>query len=277
MSMKALAFLALTCIGVSSHAQIDTTAAGTKPAGLYETSECRFPKALTIARENMFISGWSFPFVNRYVQFAGEPAFRMTGPNITVTGKNPERVSYHGAEHYTNCTNGNPQSQYQTITFKLRTSGYFDTGVGNHIAVLLRSSFTSMDNDNLKNYEGVGAAIFHDMGIFGERFNLRQTGFLENSPLPFPQFKFNDNQTYEIIVHAAPTGSAFAATNLSNGARVPNADLHFFPGVNNTNPPIYFQGAGIAVLCSDENGACTDTGAPFRVDIWDIAVGWFTP
>lgn len=275
MTLKAIAFALFACIATHTSAQINTASAGTKQAGLYEISECRFPTALTFTRETIWSNGWAFPFMSRYVQFAGEAPNRMIGPNINVTGKNPEQVSAHGGEHYTNCTNGNPATQYQFMTFKLRTTGYFDTGVGNHIAVMLRSSITEMENAINKNYQGVGTAIFRDNGIYGERFNLKLGGKFETPP--FTAFKFNDGATYEITIHAAPSGAAYAAKNLNTGARVPTTGMNFFNGVGPNNPELYFQGAAIAVLCTDQNSACADTGPQFRIDIWDINVGWFNP
>lgn len=277
MKLKAFAMAMLACSSMLANAQINTSAASYKQAGMYETNDCRVPQAITVAREISYAGNWPILATNRYVQFAGEPAYLMIGPTMAITGKNPEQVYNHGPAHYTNCTNGQPYSQTQFMVFKMKAAGYFNTTVGGHLAVLMRAAFSGMTTVGTERYQGLGVTFAPSWGILGERYRHPEGAKMENNwNMLFPDVPMIDGHTYEVTIHAAPTGVAYRVVDLNTGKIAPSGGgLHYFPGA--PLPDLYSTGVGFAVICKDPNGNCPDNGSAFRIDFWDINSGWFTP
>ncbi|HSV52102.1 MAG TPA: hypothetical protein VLJ57_08305 [Burkholderiaceae bacterium] len=234
-------------------------------SGPAEFTRCAVPEQISIVREDESAAGWK---TNRYLKFAGQALTKLVAGPGMVSTKNPEGVLTHGPLHAQNCTPGAGTSQ--SLTFRLRTLNFFDKGVGDHLSFGLRSKHPTLNALGNESYDSIGI-IFHKPwgAVTAERFGYPSGNDVE-APNP-PQVEVQDNVTYLVEIVAASTQISYRVTKEGAGQTT---------GWKQYQQPANFaalQGTGLmfAVLCSDANGQCEAYNTPFKIELWDIAAGWF--
>lgn len=236
-------------------------------AGLHEFNICAIPQQIVIANENVGFPSVYYQ-VQRYVQYPGQPLVKMYAQPGYTTGKNLLMSPTAAPQQVQNCSNGGPFGT-QWLSFRVKTTNYFGSGVADHLVFGMRGAFTT------SSYDAIGI-IFHPYfgGIMGERFRFGIDSLLSirQTPTPQPQLGLQDGKEYLVEILAAPDTISYRITNVTNNVL---QDWRAF-----ANPAGYplINGTGLmfAVLCNGAPGANCDnfTTTPFRVDIWAIASGW---
>jgi hypothetical protein len=246
-----------------------------RTSGPYEFNGCNVPQQLSIVREDENKPWWPPNWkTNRYNRYAGESSMLKMVPGSGLpTAKNPEGVVEHGPGNAQNCTYGYWPWATQWMVFRFRTQSYFGTEVGDHLAILLRASFSNMTQFGSEQYEGIGLALAKDWplgspGIFAERFLHPGGGSLETPAL---SFSLQDNVTYLVEIHAQTTHVGYRVTNEQNGSTT-GWRTWYQPGYQ---PAVPGMGVGFAILCKDANARCENYNRDYRIDFWDIGSGWF--
>ncbi len=240
------------------------TVPATRTSGPEEFTRCEVPAAIRVARE-LDNGQWR---TNRYLALGGTDLMRMVPPPSLATGKNPEGVARHGPLIAQNCTPGQPTAT-QTLRLRLRTEDFFASDVGDHLAFGLRAFYPTANRDGEEAYDAIGAILHRRWGgLMGERY--RRPGGNDVGPADGAQVALQDGTTY-LLEMTATTSQAMVrltveATGESTGWKTYVPPAGFAP----------LQGTGflIAVLCQDDNARCEAYDRPFRIDLWDLVVGW---
>lgn len=219
---------------------------------------------------------------------------RYPGSSVFVAKhKNTAQRADHGPAFIRNCAI--PQAATQWISFKFRTTDFFGTGIGSHLAVLLRGKFIApltLNVDRVSDrsldymkYNGRGLSIFpllpeqHNIsGATVEVFNTdSNTGIYEvvDSYAGRP-FIPRDGAWFSVQIHVNLTHISYwisdAGGSLVSTATVAQAGVHN-ADVNG--------GWGIGVLCNNlqSYASCEMDGSlanqTFDVRFIDVATGWF--
>jgi hypothetical protein len=232
--------------------------------GPAEFTRCEVPEQISIVRENEGAAGWR---TNRYLKFAGQPLTKVSPAPGLATAKNPEGVVSHGPLQAQNCSPGS--GAIQTASFRVRSQGFYGSGIGDHLAFALRANYPTFNALGNEQYEGIGV-ILHKVlgGVIGERFGYPSGNDLQ--PVTQPQPELADDTTYLVEMEADTTFVSYRVTAEASGQST---------GWKNYVQPADFaplQGTGLAFafLCRDDNARCEAFDAAFRVDIFDIVAGW---
>jgi hypothetical protein len=136
-----------------------------RTSGPYEYNNCNVPQQLSIVREDQNSPWWPPNWqTNRYNRYPGEPSMLKMVPGSGLpTAKNPEGVIAHGPGQVQNCTYGYWPGATQWLAFRFRAQNYFGTAVGNHLALMLRASFPTLNQAGNEQYDGIGLVLFKGM------------------------------------------------------------------------------------------------------------------
>lgn len=240
--------------------------AGPVQADLSELNDCRTPHYILIS---------SAPTASGYQITRSE---WYPGASLPmVRGSNPEGNPEHDPGHLQNCTQGSQRSHTQWLTFKFQAQNWFNSSNEDHVAIVMRGFFGGLGAGQTPTYDGRGM-IFHRFlgGVMGERYAANIPGATTRvetlAGAADPSFLRN-NTTYQVEMHASPTGVAYRVTNVATG----QAQGWRYYGELSNGPRTYGTGLGFAVICpANQSPQCT---APpgFRIYFWEIATGWFAP
>jgi hypothetical protein len=232
--------------------------------GPAEFLRCEVPEQISIVHENEGAPGWK---TNRYLQFSGQALAKVMPAPGLETAKNPEGIVSHGPSHAQNCTPG--AGALQTVSFRVRSQGFYGSEVGDHLAFGLRANSPTFNALGNEKYDGIGV-ILHKVlgGVIGERFGYPGGNNLQ--PVTLPQVDLADDTIYRVEMQADTTFASYRVTVEASGQST---------GWKNYVQPADFaplQGTGLifAFLCRDNNGRCEAFDSAFRVDIFDISAGW---
>lgn len=140
MKNKLHALLALAQAGLAALAFVAATPAR---ADVSEASLCDVPQEIKFVRAMGWL-GWT---TARYTRYAGETS-------LTPHYKNLQMHNPIGPSHLmASCARADGKT-LKRVTFKLMTSNFFGTDLGDHIAVGLRGRWYGENQDALANYEG---------------------------------------------------------------------------------------------------------------------------
>ncbi len=261
--------LAITaqCLGLAACGGGGGDSADEKPvllSGPLEFSRCAVPEQISIVREDEGVAGWK---TNRYLKFVGSALTKLVpGPDLAST-KNPEGVISHGPLHAQNCTPGT--GSRQTLSFRLRTQGFFGTGAGDHLAFGARANFPTLNTLGNEQYEGIGIILQPGSGgVLPERFGAPFGGELGASTSP--QVEVKDNISYLVELSAGRSELSYRVTGEGTG-QTTGWKQYQQP---QTSSELLSSGLLLAVLCRDANARCEAFDIVFRIDITDIAAGW---
>lgn len=225
---------------------------------------CTVPAAVTFAPVANGSSAWAIQ--RQQLDAAG------TWSVLTV---NPENNPAHAPAHIQNCTPGDNQvhpEDTQWLSFKLKTSNFFGTNLGDHLVVILRSRFEDYDT-SLPKINGRGI-IFHARpnGVFYERYANRSTdGFVDYAPAANLTL-LNDTE-YRVSVLATATAVQYSVTDTRTG-QVVNGQSPA-PSAARTDTATPYGGIALAMLCSSpEGGTCDRLSSPAGAGFDDIQTGW---
>lgn len=230
-----------------------------------EFLRCEVPLQIAIVRENEGAAGWT---TNRYLQFEGQPPAKVLPSAGLPTAKNPEGVLSHGPLHAQNCTPGT--RALQTLSFRVRTQGFYASGIGDHLAFGLRADYPTFNALGNEQYEGLGVMLHPSFGgVTGERFGYPLGNELQ-LPATLPQVELADDATYRVEMQADSQSLSYRVTAEASGE---STGWKSYVPLGNLRP---LQGTGLlfAFLCRDDNGRCEAFDAPFRIDLFDIVAGW---
>ncbi len=232
--------------------------------GPAEFLRCEVPHRIAIARENEGAAGWQ---TNRYLQLAGQPLVKVLPAAGLATAKNPEGVLSHGPLHAQNCTPG--AGAVQTVSFRVRTLGFFGSGIGDHLAFGLRANYPTFNALGNEQYEGIGVMLNEFFGgVTGERFGYPVGNAVQ--PATPPQVDLADDTIYLVEMQADTASASYRVTAEGSGQSTGWKNYAQPAGL----PPLQGTGLLFAFLCRDGNGRCEAFDAAFRVDIFDIVAGW---
>lgn len=233
-------------------------------SGPLEFNRCAVPEQISIVREDEGAAGWK---TNRYLKFAGSALTKLVaGPGMATT-KNPEGVISHGPLHAQNCTPGT--GSRQTLSFRVRTQGFFGTGAGNHLAFGTRANYPTFNALGNEQYEGIGAILHPGLGgVLPERFGAPFGGDV-GAPTD-PQVEVKDNTSYLVEMSADRNEVSYRVT--AEGTGQTTGWKQYQQPL--TSGDLLSSGLLFAVLCKDSNARCEAFDIAFRIDITDIAAGW---
>jgi hypothetical protein len=246
------------------------TASAQSYAGAHELNNCAIPTRIVISNSGIPWPGyWG---VKRYVQYPGGSLTELQPQPGYTTGKNWSMTPGYAPAQASNCSNGGPAGT-QWLTFRLKTTNYFSSGVVDHLVFGLRFFSTS------SSYDGIGMILHPYLGgMMGERFRY---GYAQPGQVAAPassQIPLVDGVEYAVNIHATANYTSFSVTNVATGATTGflGAGFQWYPN-GSSIPPANGTGLMFAVLCSQGPGANCDNwnGTPWSVDIWGINSGWF--
>ena len=166
----------------------------------------------------------------------------------------------HGPLHAQNCTPG--AGALQTLSLRVRSQGFFASGVGDHLAFGLRANYPTFNALGNEQYEGIGA-ILHPLfgGVMAERFGYPSGGDREAATPP--QVELADGVSYFIEMQADTVSLAYRVTDEESGQSTGWKNYVQPAG----RPPLDGTGLLFAFLCRDDNARCEAFDQPFRVDL----------
>lgn len=245
--------IALAIFGASSHAAMD------------EFPNCNVPQEVVFQRVHVN----NVPMNRRFESYAG-----YNGGNLFPRGhKNPEEANGNGPARFQNCSVGANPSVTQRIRFNLRTAGYFNSGIADHLAIALRGYFWRQLGVNGGTQVGRGLAIFPGAGavfsgVFMENFSDGNL-FPKNEAVPV----LEDYQNYQVELRASPDWIR-VIIRPENGAWIYDRAHSAENGV------LSETGFGVGVLCKNGLGGCEySPGDPlyhqeFEIRMSSIVMDW---
>lgn len=208
--------------------------------------------------------------------------------------KNAELIAQHAPSFARNCPAWSQPAGATTqwLTFRFSTEGFFNSGIGNHMAVFARSRalrFYGWPGYTAGFDKLLGAAIWaNGWGVHSEEF-VEPTAYSVLTPAqPFGSLR--DRINYRFTMHATDSAFAFWIVDEDRGSALVASSYRADPfAVPDPRSRWTADGAGIviALLCSPEGQpaghrlSCEfEPGSPhhqqtFRMHLWDLSKGWF--
>ena len=258
-------------------AAIAFVAAAPARADVSEASLCDVPQEIKFQRAMGWL-GWA---ITRYTRYAGETT-------LTPHYKNLQMYNPIGPSHLmASCTRADGKT-LKRVTFKLLTSNYFGTDLGDHIAIGLRGRWYGHTQEPLANDQGFrylarGAILRREAyleqsaGILAERFD-NYTGAGNGLELYSPTETLYDGIEYTIDIDSTPTSVTYSMSGgFVVGPSVP-------PVVTWSEPATALTGTGFGVVLLCGNGVMSQGNCEvkyplpadpsFTVRLYDINAVW---
>lgn len=207
---------------------------------------------------------------------------------------NPEAYAGHALSHVRNCTIKPVLGREQTMSFMLRSQGYFASGVVNHLAISLRArmlGFATGVHSGKERFQGRGIVIGSVLGGWPAA---------DLCPGPFPLVQpetwgrlvgvtklwgqstegqdhcgpsLTDGRWYRFELSADAEGLAYVVRDATGKVLRRHRFRDRLMGEPDRSEVAANTGYFVAVMCADADATCRKV-APWSLELKDFKLGW---